>query len=94
MVDQHVAFGAGGMIELLGDTADYNNGVGQVGVRADPLLAGGEVGAAQAVVCRACGAKIEGAVPAPRCAAGTGQGPGDRAVRRGPARGVRGRRED
>ena len=33
VVDQHVAFGAGGMIQLLGDTADYNNGVGQVGVR-------------------------------------------------------------
>ena len=33
VVDQHVAFGAGAKIELFGDPADYNNGVGQVGVR-------------------------------------------------------------
>jgi hypothetical protein len=33
VVDQHVAFGASARIELFGDPADYNNGVGQVGVR-------------------------------------------------------------
>lgn len=31
--DQHVVFGAGGKVELFGDKEDYNNGVGQVGVR-------------------------------------------------------------
>ena len=33
IVDQHLAFGAGGKIEMFGDPSDYNNGVGQVGVR-------------------------------------------------------------
>ena len=33
IVDQHVAFGFGSKIEMLGDQNDYNNGVGQVGVR-------------------------------------------------------------
>jgi hypothetical protein len=33
IVDQHLAFAAGDKIELLGDPADYNNGVGDVGVR-------------------------------------------------------------
>jgi Tfp pilus tip-associated adhesin PilY1 len=33
IVDQHLAFGAGNKIELLGDPADFNNGVGDVGVR-------------------------------------------------------------
>ena len=33
IVDQHLAFGAGGKIEMFGDPNDYNNGVGQVGVR-------------------------------------------------------------
>jgi hypothetical protein len=33
IVDQHLAFGAGGKIEMFGDQNDYNNGVGQVGVR-------------------------------------------------------------
>jgi Tfp pilus tip-associated adhesin PilY1 len=33
IVDQHVAFGFGSKVEMLGDPADYNNGVGQVGVR-------------------------------------------------------------
>jgi hypothetical protein len=33
IVDQHLAFGAGGKIEMFGDPTDYNNGVGQVGVR-------------------------------------------------------------
>jgi hypothetical protein len=33
IVDQHLSFGAGGKIELFGDPDDYNNGVGQVGVR-------------------------------------------------------------
>jgi len=33
IVDQHVVFGAGEKVELFGDAQDYNNGVGQVGVR-------------------------------------------------------------
>ena len=33
IVDQHLAFGAGGKIEMLGDPNDFNNGVGNVGVR-------------------------------------------------------------
>jgi hypothetical protein len=33
IVDQHVAFGAGDKIEILGDQNDFNNGVGQAGVR-------------------------------------------------------------
>ncbi len=33
IVDQHVAFGFGSKVEMLGDSNDYNNGVGQVGVR-------------------------------------------------------------
>ena len=33
IVDQHLMFGAGGKVELFGDKEDYNNGVGQVGVR-------------------------------------------------------------
>lgn len=33
IVDQHVAFGFGSKVEMLGDPEDYNNGVGQVGVR-------------------------------------------------------------
>ena len=33
IVDQHVAFGFGNKVEMLGDSNDYNNGVGQVGVR-------------------------------------------------------------
>jgi hypothetical protein len=33
VVDQHLQFSAGGKVELLGDSEDYNNGVGQVGVR-------------------------------------------------------------
>ena len=33
IVDQHVAFGFGNKVEMLGDAQDYNNGVGQVGVR-------------------------------------------------------------
>jgi hypothetical protein len=33
IVDQHLAFAAGNKIELLGDPADFNNGVGDVGVR-------------------------------------------------------------
>ncbi len=33
IVDQHLAFGAGGKIEVFGDPNDFNNGVGHVGVR-------------------------------------------------------------
>jgi hypothetical protein len=33
VVDQHLVVGAGNMVEVFGDPADYNNGVGQVGVR-------------------------------------------------------------
>ncbi|HEX6210815.1 MAG TPA: PilC/PilY family type IV pilus protein, partial [Methylomirabilota bacterium] len=33
IVDQHLVFGAGDQIELFGDPTDFNNGVGQVGVR-------------------------------------------------------------
>jgi hypothetical protein len=33
IADQHVAFAFGNKVELLGDPEDYNNGVGQVGVR-------------------------------------------------------------
>jgi hypothetical protein len=33
IVDQHVVFGSGNKVQLFGDSKDYNNGVGQVGVR-------------------------------------------------------------
>lgn len=33
IVDQHLAFGTGSNVEMFGDPEDYNNGVGQVGVR-------------------------------------------------------------
>jgi Tfp pilus tip-associated adhesin PilY1 len=33
IVDQHLVFGAGSNIEMLGDPEDFNNGVGQAGVR-------------------------------------------------------------
>jgi hypothetical protein len=33
IVDQHLVFGAGGQISVFGDSQDYNNGVGQAGVR-------------------------------------------------------------
>jgi hypothetical protein len=33
IVDQHLWFGAGGKISMFGDPQDFNNGVGQVGVR-------------------------------------------------------------
>ena len=33
IVDQHLAFGAGGKVQLFGDTGDYNNGIGQAGIR-------------------------------------------------------------
>jgi Tfp pilus tip-associated adhesin PilY1 len=33
IVDQHLAFAFGGKLEILGDPKDFNNGVGQVGVR-------------------------------------------------------------
>ena len=33
IVDQHVAFAFGNKLEILGDPNDFNNGVGQVGVR-------------------------------------------------------------
>jgi hypothetical protein len=33
IVDQHLVFGTGNSIEMFGDEADFNNGVGQVGVR-------------------------------------------------------------
>jgi hypothetical protein len=33
IVDQHLVFGAGGNIEMFGDPNDFNNGVGQAGVR-------------------------------------------------------------
>ena len=33
IVDQHLAFGAGNKIEMLGDPNDFDNGVGNVGVR-------------------------------------------------------------
>jgi hypothetical protein len=33
VVDQHLVFGAGGKVEILGDPRDYNNAFGQVGVR-------------------------------------------------------------
>jgi len=33
IVDQHLVFSAGGKIELFGDPDDFNNGVGQAGVR-------------------------------------------------------------
>jgi Tfp pilus tip-associated adhesin PilY1 len=33
VVDQHLVFAAGGKVEMFGDPDDYNNGVGQVGVR-------------------------------------------------------------
>jgi hypothetical protein len=31
--DQHLVFAAGDKVEMFGDPNDYNNGVGQVGVR-------------------------------------------------------------
>ena len=33
VVDQHLVFAADGKVEMFGDPVDYNNGVGQVGVR-------------------------------------------------------------
>ena len=33
IVDQHLVFGAGGNVEMFGDPNDFNNGVGQAGVR-------------------------------------------------------------
>jgi len=33
IVDQHLVFGGGGNISMFGDPADFNNGVGQAGVR-------------------------------------------------------------
>ena len=33
VVDQHLVFGAGGKVQILGDQNDFNNSVGQVGVR-------------------------------------------------------------
>jgi len=33
IVDQHLAFGAGGKIDLFGDPTAYNNGIGMAGVR-------------------------------------------------------------
>jgi hypothetical protein len=33
IVDQHLVFGVGSKVEIFGDPQDYNNGVGQVGVR-------------------------------------------------------------
>jgi hypothetical protein len=33
IVDQHLVLGVGGKVEIFGDPQDYNNGVGQVGVR-------------------------------------------------------------
>jgi Tfp pilus tip-associated adhesin PilY1 len=33
IVDQHLVFGTGGKVQMFGDSADYNNGIGQAGVR-------------------------------------------------------------
>ena len=33
VADRHLVFGAGGRISVFGDSEDYNNGVGQAGVR-------------------------------------------------------------
>ena len=33
VVDQHLVFSTGTKVEMFGDANDYNNGVGQVGVR-------------------------------------------------------------
>jgi hypothetical protein len=33
VVDQHLVFATGGKVEMFGDPNDFNNGVGQVGVR-------------------------------------------------------------
>jgi hypothetical protein len=33
IVDQHLVFATGNQIEMFGDPTDFNNGVGQVGVR-------------------------------------------------------------
>lgn len=33
VVDQHLVFASGGKVEIIGDPRDYNNGVGQMGVR-------------------------------------------------------------
>jgi hypothetical protein len=33
IVDQHLVFGAGGTVSIYGDSTDYNNGIGQAGVR-------------------------------------------------------------
>jgi hypothetical protein len=33
IVDQHLVFGAGNGVQILGDSQDFNNGVGQAGVR-------------------------------------------------------------
>jgi len=33
IVDQHLVFGTGNGVEMFGDPQDFNNGVGQAGVR-------------------------------------------------------------
>ena len=33
VVDQHLGISVGGKVQMFGDPNDYNNGVGQVGVR-------------------------------------------------------------
>jgi hypothetical protein len=33
VVDQHLVAGIGGTVSVFGDPADYNNGIGQAGVR-------------------------------------------------------------
>jgi Tfp pilus tip-associated adhesin PilY1 len=33
IVDQHLVFGTGGKVQMFGDSTDYNNGIGQAGVR-------------------------------------------------------------
>ena len=33
IIDQHLAFGAGGQLQMFGDQNAYNNGVGNAGVR-------------------------------------------------------------
>jgi len=33
IVDQHLVFGTGGQVQMFGDSADYNNGIGQAGIR-------------------------------------------------------------
>jgi hypothetical protein len=33
IVDQHLVFGAGDKVQIFGNDSDYNNGIGQAGVR-------------------------------------------------------------